>query len=56
MRMLAYSEGEEILSLQISVFDFFKSSSGTRALPPVLLGIADDNTDDPPTVQEEVSP
>jgi len=35
---------------------FFKSFSGTRALPPVLLGTADYNTDDRPTVQEEVSP
>ena len=40
--MLAYSEGEEVISPQISVFDFLKSSSDTRALPPVLLDIVDD--------------
>ena len=38
------------LSPQISVLDFFKSSSGTPASPSVLLDIGDDS-DDPPTVQ-----
>jgi hypothetical protein len=42
------------LSHQTSVFKFFRSSSGTRALPPVLLDTADDDSDDMPTVQEEV--
>jgi hypothetical protein len=31
-------------------------SQGTRASPPVLLDIGDDDTDDVPTVQEEVPP
>jgi len=57
-RMLA--DCEEILekkksiSCQISVLDFFKSSSGTLSLPPVLLNIGDDDPDDWPTVKQEV--
>jgi hypothetical protein len=34
------------LSPQISVLDFFKSSSGTPASPPVMLDIPDDDPDD----------
>ena len=39
-----------------SVLDFFKSSSGTQALPPVLLDTGHDDPDDLPTVQEEGPP
>lgn len=47
---------EAILKMfrQTSVFDL-KSSSGTLALPFVLLDSGDD-ADDPPTVQHEVPP
>ena len=50
---------EEVLkklsvSRQTSVFDFCKSSSRTCASPPVLLDIDYDDTDDPPTVKQEV--
>jgi hypothetical protein len=44
---------KEFLSRQSSVLDFFKSSSGTLASPPVLLDTADDGPDDPPTIQVE---
>ena len=44
------------LSLQTSVLHFFKSSSGTRASSPILLGIGGDDSDDPPAFQEEVPP
>ena len=42
------------MSRQTSLFDL-KSSSGTRALPFVLLASGDD-PDDPPTVQYDVPP
>lgn len=42
------------LSRQTSVFDFCKSSSKTCASPPVLLDIGNGDTDDPPTVNQEV--
>ena len=42
------------MSRQTSLFDL-KSSSGTRALPFVLLDSGDD-PDDPPTVQYDVPP
>jgi hypothetical protein len=51
---------EEILtenksvSCQISVLDFFKSSSGTPESPPVLFDIVGDDPVGPPPVQEEV--
>jgi hypothetical protein len=38
------------------VLDFFKTSSGTRASPHVLLDIGADAADGLPAVQEEVSP
>jgi hypothetical protein len=44
------------LSGQRSALNFVKSSSGTPALPSALLGNADDDPDDPPTVQEKVLP
>jgi hypothetical protein len=61
MRVLSFSEKilkekKGSLSCQTSVHDFFKSPSGTCALPPVLVNRADDDQDDPPTVQEEVPP
>jgi len=43
-------------SRQTSMFDFFKSPSGTHALPPVMVNSGDDDKDDPPTVQEKVPP
>jgi hypothetical protein len=55
MRLLACCE--EILkekkmsfSHQISVLNFFKSHSGTRASPPVLLDTGDYDPDNPPIV------
>jgi hypothetical protein len=48
-------ENKRYLLHQTAVLKFFKSSSGTRALPPVLLDTGDDS-DDMPTVQEEVPP
>jgi hypothetical protein len=42
------------LSHQNSGSDFFKSSSGTCASPPVLLNIGGDDPDDLPAVAEEV--
>jgi hypothetical protein len=60
VRMLACYE--EILkekkwsfSRETSVLDFFKSSSRTLTSLPVLLDIGDDS-DDPPTVEEEMLP
>ena len=47
---------KRILCHQNSVSDFFKISPGTRASPPVLLDTGDGDTDDLPTVQEEVPP
>jgi hypothetical protein len=44
------------LSCDNSVPYFFKSSSGTRASPHVMLDIGDDDPDNMPTVQEEVPP
>ena len=41
-------------SRQTSVIYFFELTSGTRASPSVLLDIEDDDSDDPPTVQEKV--
>jgi hypothetical protein len=49
-------EKKRSLSRQTSVLDFLKSSSGTRASPPVLLDIGSYDRDDAPTVQEEVPP
>jgi hypothetical protein len=43
-------------SCQTSMFGFFKSPSGTHALPPVMMNRGDDDKDDPSTVQEEVPP
>lgn len=43
------------LSRQCSVLTFFKSSSGTRASPPVPLDIGDDDLHDQPAVKKEVS-
>jgi hypothetical protein len=43
------------LSRQTAVLDIFKSPSGTRASPPVLLDTEGDEPDDPHTVKEEVS-
>ena len=57
MRMLAFCE--EILkekrswSSETSVLHFFKSSE-SRLSPPVLFDTGGDETDDPPTDQEEV--
>ena len=46
-------EEEEVsLSRQTSVSDFFKSSSGTCALPPELLDSRDEYPDDPTAVHE----
>jgi hypothetical protein len=36
-------------SLHTSVLDFFKSSAGTRALPPVLMDTGQNDQDDLPT-------
>jgi hypothetical protein len=36
------------------VLNFFKSSSGTRALPPPFFDNEDDYRDDPPKVKEEI--
>jgi hypothetical protein len=49
-------ENKRYLPHQTSVLQFFKSSPGNRALPPVLLDTGDDSEDDMPTVQEEVPP
>ena len=54
--MWRISEGEEVFINQNSVLEFFKSYSGARASPPVLLEIGDDDWGDPPTVQEEGLP
>ena len=40
-------------SLHTSVLDFFKSSVGTHASPPVLLDTGHNDQDDQPTFQEE---
>jgi hypothetical protein len=45
---------KEYFSLQNSVFDFFKSSSGTRPSPPVLLDTEHDDPDELPAVQGKV--
>jgi hypothetical protein len=42
------------LSRQISVLDFLKASSGTRASPPVLLDVENGGPNDSPTVQVQV--
>jgi len=42
--------------MQTCIFDFFKSSSGTRALSPELLNVGDDDSADIPIVQGEVPP
>jgi hypothetical protein len=44
------------LSHKKTMLNFFKPSSGTCASLPVSLDIADDDPDDPPTVQEKVPP
>jgi hypothetical protein len=61
MRVLAcyeeiLKEKKRFLSHQSSWLDFFKSSSGTHASPPVLLDIGGDQPDDPLAVQEQVPP
>jgi hypothetical protein len=43
-------KGKSFVSRQTSVFDFFKSFSGTRASPPVLLDSGDDTPNGPPAV------
>jgi hypothetical protein len=48
--------GISSLSRQTYVLDFLKPALGTRALPPLLLEIADDDSNDPPTIQNEVLP
>jgi len=55
MRMPAYQEifKKWPLSRKTSVLDIFKSSSGTRTSPLLLLDIQDDDPDDPPTVPEK---
>jgi hypothetical protein len=59
MKMLAcfeeiLQEKNSSLSLARSVIDFFKLSSGTHALPPVLVDIGGNDSDGPPGVSEEV--
>jgi hypothetical protein len=49
-------EWKKSLSYQISMLDSFRSSSGTRASPPVLLDTGGGDTDDLPAVQEEMLP
>jgi hypothetical protein len=49
-------EVEEVFVSPDSVLGFFKQCPGTRSSPSVLLDIADDDPDDPPTVQVEVIP
>jgi hypothetical protein len=44
------------LSCQILVSDFFKSPSRSRASPLVFLEVGDDDPDDPPILQKEISP
>ena len=44
------------LCCQPSMLDLFRSSSGTRVSPPVLLDIGDDDPYDLPAVHEKVSP
>jgi hypothetical protein len=61
MRMLAgyeeiLMEKKRSLSCQNSVLDFIKSSSGTRASPPVLLDMEGDDPHDLSTLQQEVPP
>jgi hypothetical protein len=41
---------------QIVILVFFNLFSGTRASPPVLLGIGDDDLDDALTVEGEMPP
>jgi hypothetical protein len=41
------------LSCQTTMLCFFNTFAGARASPTVLLDIADDGPDDPPTVQDE---
>ena len=57
MRMLTYNvkilKGKMFLSRHTSVLDF-KSSTGTRASPPVLSDVGDHDPDDMLTVQVEV--
>jgi hypothetical protein len=59
MRVLAcYKEilnyKKRSLCTQSSELDFFKSSSGTHASPPVLLDTGGDHPDDLPAVQVQV--
>jgi hypothetical protein len=61
MRMLSclekmLKEKKGSWSRQTSMLVLFKSPSGTPALPPVMVNSGDDDKDDPPTLQEEVSP
>jgi hypothetical protein len=50
-----YEREDGVLSLQISVLDFLKTFSRT-ALPPALLDAGNDDPNDSPTFQVEVSP
>jgi len=43
-------------SLYTSVLDFFKSSAGTRASPPIMTDTGHNDQDDLPAFQEEVLP
>jgi hypothetical protein len=59
--MLAYSEKIlkkkwRPLSRQPSVPHFFKSTSGSLALPGLSLKIGNEDPDDQPTLKEEVPP
>jgi hypothetical protein len=47
---------KKLLSCRTSVFDFFKSSTGTCVPPSVLLDFGGDDPDDLPTIQVEVPP
>jgi hypothetical protein len=51
-----YEREYGILSLQISVLDFLKAFSRTPALSPALFDAGNDDPNDSPTFQVEVSP
>jgi hypothetical protein len=50
------SEGEEEVFVSPDFSAWISSSPGTRASPPVLMDVGDDDPDDPPAVQEEIPP
>jgi len=57
MKKFAYwveiqKEKKRSLAHQASLYDFFKSSSGTHVLPPVMLDIGNEDPDDLPTIQK----